>query len=166
MNTEQRRQKLNEIAHKGVTIPPAVYLALDSDTAPVSLQGWLWHAFLWDRPHARTWMQAEWGLKHAQERWDESQKHVSAMRTLEEERHGREADAQRERDAEIARREAERLETLTARLRSGYLAVPGRTEADFQVALPELLDARARESALAGQRDIESPLSKHDILGR
>lgn len=55
------------------------------------------------------------------------------------------------RDAADAR-DRERLDTLTAELRAGYMATPGATEAGFRAALPELLE-QARRDAATRQRD-------------
>jgi hypothetical protein len=165
MNVETRRQRLNDLASKGISLPSGVYTAIDSETPPASLQGWSWHAFLWDRPRATTWTQHEATLGPAQQRWDASEKHVAAMRTLEEERHARESEAQRVRDAEVAAERQDELDRVTEQLRRVYLAQPGTTPEGFAKALPEMLEQRARETTLATSGTIPSPMSRHQILG-
>jgi len=43
---------------------------------------------------------------------------------------------------------AEEHAALVAELRRGYLSMPGASDADFQKALPDLLEAKRREAAL------------------
>jgi hypothetical protein len=157
MNTETRRTKLNELLCKGIAIPYSVHLSIEKDHPSADVYQWGWWAYLWDRPHARTWTRTEWGLDHAQERWDESQKHVTAMRTLEAERHARETEAQREHDRREAARRQHQADTLNAELRRRYLGVPGASDADFEREFPTLLvDHNRREMERLDQQSRQS----------
>lgn len=80
---------------------------------------------------------------------------------------------QAERDQQDAARRAaddeRRLTALTAELRALYLEVPGQTEADFQRALPRLLEDVARQTVndrLSGTHGFrpESPLTRRQIV--
>ncbi len=165
MNVKQRHERLREVSRKGIAIPPSVYRDLERDVPGPDTQQWSWWAHLWERPQARTWTQSEFVLPRVQEAWDASEKHVVAMRTLEEERHAREAEAQRVRDAAVAAERQDELDRVTQQLRHVYLAQPGTTPEGFAKALPEMLEQRARETTLATSGTIPSPMSRHQILG-
>ncbi|MBA3276697.1 MAG: hypothetical protein H0T72_12975 [Chloroflexia bacterium] len=148
-----------------LAIPSAVYGAVSSDRAPETLlRNWSWSAYLWDRPTAQAYAGLEGALDSLQAAWDTGHRHVTGSLELRAERHAREAEAQRERDAEAAKRDADELEKITDRLRVGYFRIPGATEAMFQRALPNLLERQRVDSALAGPPEVTSPISVRDIL--
>ncbi len=165
ITAEQRRERVNELASEGVVIPSAVYGVIDQERAPSDvLRDWSWSAYLWDRPTAKHYSGLENALGSDQEAWDMAQKFVSGRLEFRAARQQREADEQRPRDAEAAKRGAEELDALTERLRQGYFRIPGTTEEMFQRALPNLLERHRFDAALEPPVAIRSPLSARDIL--
>ncbi len=167
MNTEQRREKLNELIATGIAIPARVWISLDASTPPTELREWQWHARLWDRPTRSGWPYNDHDLEHAQEVWDVSSDSSDFVKTRQEmaaERAQREATQQAARDAEYAAVRQVATDSLTAELRRSYLSQPGTSEASFEQALPVMLEQRARDAALSGTRAVQSPLSAREIL--
>ena len=164
MNTDQLRAKLNEIVAMGISIPHPVWRSLDADIAPTELHSWPWHADLWDRPTRSGWPYNDHDLEHAQEVWDVSSDFVKTRREMAAERAQREATRQVARDAEYAAVRQAATDALTAELKRSYLSQPGTSEASFEQALPVMLEQRARDAALSGNRAVQSPLSAREIL--
>ncbi len=165
ITVEQRRERIHELRNEGIAIPPAVYGAMSSDRAPSDLlRSWTWSAYLWDRPTPNQYVGVENALASDQDAWDAAHQSVSGSLELRAERHAREADAQRVKDAEAAKRDADELEKITDRLRVGYFRIPSATEAMFQRALPNLLERQRVDSALAGPPEVTSPISVRDML--
>ncbi len=165
ITVEQRQDRLKELIGEGLGIPNGVYLAMSSERAPTDLlRNWSWSAYLWERPTAKHYVGIEGSLAPDQEAWDHANQNVTGSLELRAERHAREADAQRVKDAEAAKGDADELEKITDRLRVGYFRIPGATEAMFQRALPNLLERQRVDSALAGPPEVTSPISVRDLL--
>jgi hypothetical protein len=159
---EERFQRVSAVSRRGISVPQAVYAALDSDVPPAQVRSWSWWASVWDRP--RTLPGAENSLQDAQQSWDRSERFVQGQNALTVERQSRETAAQQEREAEAAKRDAEKQEQLAKTFRAGYFSIAGATEEGFQKALPDLLERHRMEAALSGAGEIESPISARDIL--
>jgi hypothetical protein len=158
---DQRREKLNQVARRGVSIPSHVYAALDADTPPREVRAWTWWAHIWERPTGAGWNLSDRELQAAQESWDASERHVDALQQLAAEREAREAQVQAKRDAaiEAARKAAD--EALTAELRNRFFSAnPAASDDDFARLLPDL-----RERELLRQSETSAPplITVHDL---
>ncbi len=164
MNTDQRRAKLNELIGMRISIPHTVWTSINADTLPTELRPWEWGAALWDRPARSTWPYNDHDLEHAQTAWDASSTFVTNAQEMESERKAQETARQAERDAEYAaQRETERA-ALANELKAAYLAQPGTSEAGFVIALPEMLERRAQENALASIGTAKSPIPRSQMF--
>jgi hypothetical protein len=109
---------------------------------------------------------SEVALKIRQEQWDASealrQKGAKRVAEIHAEQ---EAKVQAQRDAAAAAQKArdeERLAALTKELRAGYFREPGATDEGFKAAHSDLLEARRRKSADAG--DVAARQSQAALL--
>ncbi len=152
MNTvEQRKDAMIALRRRGIAIPNAVLSAVEKDVPGSELRRWPFWAAIWSRPQATEWRYNEAELVSAQSAWDTSKRHVDNQAELAADIDARKQQQRDERNKADASRKASELETVTAELRSAYLSQPGTTEEMFEKALPELLEARARQAALAGK---------------
>lgn len=155
-----RRAKLNELRERGLSIPASVYSDLVNDVPSPSTREWGWYASIWPRPSRSSWTGPDWDFDNVQTAWDTSSSFVAGQDEVRKEREARDAAKQAERDAVTQSERAAELTALTAELKRAYLASPGTSERSFQEALPELLEARARAAALAGDAPIPSPVPR------
>ena len=137
-----RDQKLKALRSIGVSIPLSVRRDWERPIPGAATQKWSWWAYLWERPSG--------SKSEAQRLWDTSEQFVKDQPDplLVVER-GRAAASLARREERKAEKEAEQLEVLTSKLRTGYFTVPGATEKAFQQALPDLLERLRIEAAIS-----------------
>lgn len=164
MNSEQRRQRLNDLQTWRIAIPTTVYAQLDNDVPPTSLRSWAWSAYLWDRPTRHNWPYTDHDLALAQDAWDTAHEFVTGCLEREAERTAAAEGEQAERDAAFDAEKKSREQALTENLRRVYLAEPGTTPESFEKALPQLLEQRAQAATLGASVTVASPISRRDIL--
>lgn len=150
MNTTNRRDTLQALRTRGLAVPDGVSRDLEKAIPGPDVRRWNWWSAVWERPKAADWPYNAQELAAAQASWDTSRKHVDGQNAASAELERRKQQEREGREQQDATRRAAELETLTAELRAAYLASPGTTEDGFQLALPELLEQRARQAALAG----------------
>lgn len=164
MNTDQRRERLNEIVAMRISIPAPVWTSLDLDNLPTELREWEWGAILWDRPARSTFPFNDRDLEIAQAAWDVSSTFVANAQGMASERKVQAAARQAERDATFAAERQTATDALTAELKSSYLSQPGTSEAGFERALPAMLERRAQENALASIAAPKSPIPRSQMF--
>lgn len=144
---EQRRQRIGELVGEGITVPLAVYAAIDQDRPPADLlRSWHWSSYLWDRPAAKAYAGIENALAGDQAQWDTNRAIVKGQLELRAERKAREAAEEKQRAERAEAYRVSQADQVKAELRARYLALPGVSEQDFEREYPTLLaDHRRRE---------------------